>query len=152
MYVCMRCSSFAHPTPLPTAGDGDSTVRGTRVDACSLDDCRHDRVRDLLPTARVDPARGQCDSARDHQGARLVGRALSHPAADAEFQGSAGRRRGERIGDAARGLRAGRSALRLHGERHRANDAGMFGDRSIEGPGDVARRGLEMEDRVQDQL
>ena len=39
-----------------------------------------------------------------------------------------------------------------HGERHRANDSGMFGDRSVEGPGDVARRGLEMEDRVQDQL
>eukprot|EP00908_Phaeocystis_cordata_P022270 Transcript_4692.p1 GENE.Transcript_4692~~Transcript_4692.p1 ORF type:complete len:869 (-),score=149.70 Transcript_4692:527-3061(-) len=106
--ACMHCSSFAHPTPLPTAGDGDSAVRGTRVDACSLDGCRHDRVRDLLPTARVDPARGQCDGARDHPGARLVGRALSHPAADAEFQGSAGRHRGERIGDAARGLRAGR--------------------------------------------
>ena len=62
--ACMHCSSFAHPTPLPTAGDGDSAVRGTRVDACSLDGCRHDRVRDLLPTARVDPARGQCDGAR----------------------------------------------------------------------------------------
>ena len=92
---CAACRLFdlrhpAAPWPKSPAGDGPLAGGVPAVDARGADWYRHDRVRDHIPATRVDFARSQRHGARDHSRTRLVGRALAHPAADAQFEGPAG--------------------------------------------------------------